>query len=47
MVKFVSKMPREERVQVICNVYEGDKWNRMERFHLLCYDGRYGEAKDT
>ena len=24
--------------QVICNVYEGAKWQRVEHYHVACYD---------
>lgn len=33
-VKFQAKMRHK---QVICNVYEGDRWNRVEHFHEPCY----------
>ncbi len=33
-VKFVA---RKHLRQVICNVYEGDKWNRVETYHQTCY----------
>lgn len=29
--------------QVIANVYENGAWDRVERFHAQCYDGRYGD----
>ena len=34
-VKFQAKVRHK---QVICNVYEGGKWNRVEHFHAPCYD---------
>lgn len=24
--------------QVICNIYEGDKWDRVEQYHFECYE---------
>jgi len=40
-VKFMAKAPREERRQVVSNVYgrDGDPavWDRVEHHHLLCY----------
>lgn len=33
-VKFQAKMHHK---QVICNVYEGPKWDRVEHFHEPCY----------
>lgn len=43
-VKFQAKV---RLMQVICNVYEGDRWIRVEHFHQACYDeaaAPYGEA---
>ncbi len=40
---------RERRVQVICNVYVDDRWDRVEHFHQDCYvaaDEPYGEAAE-
>jgi len=37
---------RKKPKRIICNVYEGDRWDRMEEFHAECYDsvGRpYGD----
>ena len=34
-VKFQAKMRNR---QVICNVYEDGRWNRVEHFHADCYD---------
>ena len=34
-VKFQAKVRHK---QVICNVYEDGKWNRVEHFHAPCYD---------
>ena len=42
-VKFKAKVKMH---QVICNVYVDGKWNRVEHYHLECYDeaGKpYGE----
>ena len=42
-VKFQAKMRNR---QVICNVYEDGKWNRVEHFHAECYanaDNPHGE----
>ena len=33
-VKFKAKVKAQ---QVICNVYENGKWNRVEHYHLECY----------
>jgi hypothetical protein len=38
-VKFQAKIRNR---QVICNVYVGGKWSRVEHFHSECYD----EAKE-
>jgi hypothetical protein len=32
-VKFASRTPTPHRVQVIANVYCGDRWDRVEHFH--------------
>ena len=43
-VKFQAKVRHK---QVICNVYNSGIWNRVDHFHLECYEaaGRpYGEA---
>ena len=45
-VKFKA---RERHMQVICNVYVGGKWNRVEHFHAPCYDEAgqpYGEPQE-
>jgi hypothetical protein len=34
-VKFQA---RSQARQVICNVYEDGKWQRVEHFHAACYD---------
>ena len=34
-VKFQA---RTQGKQVICNVYEDDKWQRVEHYHVACYD---------
>jgi len=34
-VKFQAKVKAQ---QVICNVYVGAKWDRVEHYHLDCYD---------
>ena len=39
-VKFAAKQNKQ---QVICNVYVDAKWDRVEHFHADCYDGRFGE----
>ena len=42
-VKFKAKVKMH---QVICNVYVNGKWNRVEHYHLECYDSAgkpYGE----
>lgn len=44
-VKFQAKVRNK---QVICNVYTGGKWNRVEHFHLACYEeagSPHGEAE--
>jgi hypothetical protein len=33
-VKFQAKVRNK---QVICNVYEGSRWDRVEHFHADCY----------
>jgi len=46
-VKFRAKM---KATQVICNVYVGGKWDRVEHYHAECYEhaGRpYGEPTPT
>ena len=35
-IKWLPKS-RDTR-QIICNVYENNKWMRMERYHFECYD---------
>ena len=34
-VKFQA---RTQGKQVICNVYEDGKWQRVEHYHITCYD---------
>ena len=34
-VKFSAKVKMQ---QVVCNVYVNGKWNRVEHYHLECYD---------
>jgi hypothetical protein len=34
-VKFQAKVRKQ---QVICNVYVGGRWDRVEHFHAECYD---------
>ena len=34
-VKFQA---RTQGKQIICNVYEGGRWQRVEQYHLACYD---------
>lgn len=34
-VKFVA---RAQVRQVICNVYEGGSWKRVEHYHVECYE---------
>lgn len=44
-VKFQAKVRNK---QVICNVYVSGKWNRVEHFHLACYEDAgspFGEAQ--
>ena len=44
-VKFQAKVRNK---QVICNVYTGGKWNRVEHYHAECYEvaGQpFGEAE--
>lgn len=46
-VKFQAKMRHK---QVICNVYVGRRWDRVEHFHAPCYDEAdtpYGEPDTT
>lgn len=43
-VKFIARMKGR---QVVCNVYEDGRWDRVEHYHWDCYGeaGRpYGEA---
>ncbi len=43
-VKFSAKAQRQ---QVICNVYVGDRWDRVEHYHDACYEAAgepYGTA---
>ena len=38
---------RHRDQQVICNVYDQGKWQRVEQYHLECYeaaDAPYGDA---
>ncbi len=38
---------RHRDQQVICNVYEDGVWQRVEQYHLLCYEeagSPYGDA---
>lgn len=44
-VKFQAKVRNK---QVICNIYVGGKWNRVEHFHQECYETAkrpFGEAE--
>jgi len=44
----VSYKARLREMQVICNVYEDNVWQRVEQFHQQCYkDAKnpYGKAK--
>lgn len=46
-VKFQAKMRHK---QVICNVYVGGKWDRVEHFHSECYDAAkkpFGDVDTT
>lgn len=46
-VKFKAKAKAQ---QVICNVYVGGRWDRVEHFHLDCYEAAgepYGEPAPT
>lgn len=45
-IKFEGQSPKLRQHQVIANVYEGGRWNRVEHWHARCYDGRHGEAGD-
>ena len=41
---------RQRAQQVICNVYDGGRWIRVEHYHRDCYDqagAPYGPADDT
>jgi len=42
-VKFKAKVKMH---QVICNVYVNGKWDRVEHYHLECYD-RAGQPYGT
>jgi hypothetical protein len=45
-VKFKA---REKHKQIICNVYIGGRWNRVEHYHEPCYakaDSPYGAPND-
>lgn len=45
-VKFKA---REKHKQVICNVYIGGRWDRVEHYHKPCYTkakSPYGKASD-
>jgi len=35
-VKFQA---RTQAKQVICNVYQDGKWQRVEQYHTACYEG--------
>jgi len=40
---------RERRVQVICNVYVSNRWDRVEHFHPDCYkaaEAPYGDPAE-
>ena len=46
-VKFRARIKAK---QVICNVYEKDRWVRVEHYHRECYDTAgqpYGVADDS
>jgi hypothetical protein len=46
-VKFSAKVKRH---QVICNVYIGAKWNRVEHYHYECYveaGSQHGDVDPT
>lgn len=45
-IKFQAKVTRSLRQKIICNVYEDGKWDRIEHYHLSCYETEgkpYGE----
>jgi hypothetical protein len=47
--EYVRFAARENRQQVIANVYEHDRWNRVEHFHRDCYEltgSPYGVATE-
>ena len=46
-VKFQAKVRNK---QAICNIYVKGKWNRVEHFHLACYEeagSPYGEPRSA
>ena len=48
-VKFVAMTSTADRKQIICNIYEGEKWDRVEHWHPPCYDEAghpYGPVED-
>jgi hypothetical protein len=36
-IKYKARDSEDKRKKVVCNVYEGEKWDRVEQFHLPCY----------
>jgi hypothetical protein len=36
-VKFIIKQPAAQRRQVVANIYEHGRWDRLEIWHLACY----------
>lgn len=46
-VKFRARL---KALQVICNVYDGERWLRVEHYHRNCYDeagAPHGDADDS
>lgn len=36
-VMFVSQVPSRWRKRIIANVYAGERWDRVEIWHIVCY----------
>jgi hypothetical protein len=48
--KTVSDFTTGKKACVIANVYEGDRWDRVETFHSFCYEKAqrpYGEPTES
>jgi hypothetical protein len=48
VIKFAARAATKD--YVVCNVYEDGQWNRVEHYHLHCYENAgqpYGKVLDS